>query len=227
MKYTLKQVMAFTAMTYESEIKPIHGRNGYLIASNGQRVDRMKPKLLPFAPAGVGCLGGIFLFALNGASISENGYSTQNGLAIVMSLALSATAVILFRRHLNLFTSYEKNAQDYALGHEPEGLWGFDYTVEPGGRLNLIKSLLGARMLVRKMISSTSIPMSNESIDSRVTHLVKEITKSKEGEIHEALIEEAEFFCKQSVTQMNFYAPLVNFQDSVEQELREKQRNTI
>lgn len=227
MKYTLKQVMAFTAITYQSEIERINGRNGYLIASNGQRVDQMKPKSLSFAPAVLGFGGGVFIFSANGVLLADNGLNSQSILAVVAAITLSVISVVLFRQHLKLFSKYEKNAKDYALGHEPEGLWDFEYTREAGQKRNLIKSILGARMLVRKMISSTSIPMSNEAVDVRVTHLVKEITKSKEGEVHEALIEEAEFFCKQSVTQMNFYAPLVTFQDSIEQELREKQRNAL
>lgn len=219
--------MDFTAITYQSEIERINGRKGYLIASNGQRVDQMTPKILSFVPGVLGFLGGVFLFSVNSAAIADNGYNLQNAIAIGTAIVMSTISVVLFRRYLNLFRSYVKNTQDYALGHEPEGLWGFEYTRERSQKGHLIRSLLGARMLVRKMISTTAIPMSNEAVDARVTHLVKEITNSKEGEIHEALIEEAEFFCRQSVTQMNFYAPLITFQDAVEQEFREKQRNAI
>lgn len=227
MKYTLKQVMAFTAITYQTEIERINGRNGYLIASNGQRVDQMKPKILSFAPAALGFSGGLFLLCANSAVIAENGYSLQNAVIIGTSIIMSVLSSVLFLRYLNLFRSYTLNAQNYALGHEPKDLWGFDYVRHSSRRGNLIKSILGARMLVRKMISSTAIPMSNEAVDARVTHLIKEISKSKDDEIHETLIEEAEFFCKQAVTQMNFYAPLVSFQDEIEQEFREQQRNMI
>ena len=218
MKYTLKQVMAFSAMTYEKEISRAHGRNGYLIAQNGQRVDQLKRKPLSFLPVALTFSSGFYLVGSNIAALASNGYNIGNILAVIMAGLMSAFAVVLFRRDQMAFKFFKKTMRNYALGHEPEGLWNFEYAQGSGEKGEMIRGILGARMIFRKMIASTSIPMDNDSIDARVTHLVKEITNSPEGEIHEVISEEVGFLCRQAVTQLNFYAPLISFQDEVEKE---------
>ena len=225
MKYTLKQVMAFSAMTYEKEISRAHGRNGYLIAQNGQRVDRLKQKPLSFAPAAVTFSGGAYLAVVNIATLAFDGYNIGNIMAVVTACLMSALAVILFRRDQMAFKFFKKTMRNYALGHEPEGLWNFEYTQGSTEKGEMIRGVLGARMIFRKMIASTSIPMDNDSIDSRVTHLVKEITNSPDGDIHEVISEEVGFLCRQAVTQLNFYAPLISFQDQVEKEFMQNHQH--
>lgn len=220
MKYTLKQVMAFTAMTYETEIKQINGRQGYLQASNGQLVHQLKHNYMSFAPAVVAFSGGVYLMTANIVDIVSKGFNTASVLAVLTAVFLAVVSVLLFRRYLSIFADYKKNCRDYALGHEPEALWDFKYSQGNNQQAHLIRSLLGARMMLRKMISSTSIPLDNDVIDTKVVHLVKEITKSREGEIHEVIMEEANFFCRQALTQMNFYISLVNFHDDLQKEFR-------
>jgi hypothetical protein len=225
MKYTLKQVMAFCAMTYETEINRVNGRTGYLIAPDGQQVGKIKQKKIAYAPAGMVCTVGLYLIGMNSIHLINNGYHTGNVLAIVTAIAMTCFSVVLFRRDRKLFASFKQAMEEYALGHEPAALWDFEYSQGSDEKGNLIRSLLGARMCVRKMISSTAIPMDNDVVDARITYLIKEITNSKTGEIHEVILEEAQFFCRQAVTQMNFYAPLINFQDAVEKEFLDKNQS--
>lgn len=224
MKYTLKQVMAFTAMTYENEISRVNGRNGYLITPTGQRVDELKQKPSSFTPVIIAFTGGVYLMASNAIMLFSNGYNTPSLLTCIAAFLMAAFAVNLFLKDLKLFAEFKKTMQGFALGHEPQDLWNFEYSQGSSEKARLVRSILGARMLYRKMIASTAIPLDNAVIDARAVHLVKELTASKDNEIHEAIMEEAGFFCRQAVTQMSFYAPLISFQDEIEKEFADKKK---
>lgn len=221
----MKQVLAFTAMTYENEIASVNGRNGYLITDAGKPVASLKDKPFDF-PATMSLAGAGYLLIANSADLITKGFDLTSLLMIVASLTLATFSVILFRRQRKTVAKNNQEWRNFALGHEPQGLWEFSYPESAGPKAKLIQSILGARMMFRKMIHSTSIPMSNEAIDAQVVSLIKEISNSPEDEIHEVLTEQAHTFCKLAVTQMSFYAPLITFHDEMEKEFQENSKES-
>lgn len=224
MKYSGEQVLTFTEKTYEKEIQIIGGRERYITTVQGEKVYNLSK--VPYSmvvPCGFAFLASIYLVAVNIISLAS-GFSPIHVFALLCSLASCVLLVNLFLKARRNHANRQEMYKEYALGHEPQALWNFDYPRDHGKRASLIRSLLGARMFARKMIKTTSIPMSNEVIDARIVHLVQELAKAKDDDIHSYLVDEVKSFCRQTVIDINFYSPLISFQDEIEAELKAQLR---
>lgn len=220
MKYTIKQILAFSAKAYDVELNKAGGRSGYLFKDNVRITEIKHPWLRSNASLLISAqtLG---ISAFNSTALIVNGFDPVTALVGITSLSLSAVSALVFREERRIKRDQMEDLRDYARGHEPEAVWNLDYPVDNGSRANFIRSLLGTRLIARKMIATTSIPMDNDVVDSRVSHLIREISNCKDDDIHPYLIDETKALTRQVFQDFNFYAPLITFQDEVQKEFEE------
>jgi hypothetical protein len=217
MKYTIKQILAFSAKAYDVELNKAGGRSGYLFKDNVKITEFKRPWLRANASMLISAQT-LCISAYNSGALIVNGFDPITALVGFTSLSLAAVSALIFREERRIHRDQMEDLKDYARGHEPEGVWNLDYPADNGVRANLIRSLLGTRLIARKMIATTAIPMDNDVVDSRVAHLIREISSCKDDDIHPYLVEESKSFARQVFQDFNFYAPLITFQDEVQKE---------
>lgn len=217
MKYTIKQILAFSAKAYDVELNKAGGRSGYLFKDDVRITDIKKPWFRANASLIISAQT-LCISAYNGSALALQGFDPVTALVGFTSLSLSAVSALVFKEERRIHKNHIEDLKDYARGHEPEAVWKFDYPADNGSRANLIRSLLGTRLIARKMIATTAIPMDNDVVDSRVSHLIHEISNCKDDDIHPYLVDETKSFARQVFQDFNFYAPLITFQDEVQQE---------
>ena len=216
MKHTIKQVLAFCDAIYKSETEKAGGRDGYLITPVKQHINELKRPVIDrygFPSAIVFCLilAGINIYMLTVDGLNASSFA---GLAIDATLIIFSLSRI--KKSKIFWNGMKETYRTYAHWHEPEEIWSLDYPRDNKARASLIRSLLGARIFNNRLMQMTAIPMDQKVIDTRVAHLVKEIAASKDEDIHPYLVEEVKSFCRQAVSDMDFYSPIITLQEELE-----------
>lgn len=218
MKYTIKQVLAFCDAIYKSETETAGGRSGYLMVNAPKkkhinevtRSTREKfglPATMAFCAAAIAA--NLYMLSIEGVNASS-----ITGIAIMLTCI--AFCHHLNRKSKNFWAKTKEEWRTYAHWYEPEAIWNLDYPRDNSVKSSLIRSVLGARIFNNKLMQMTAIPMDQKVIDDRVSHLVREIAVSKGNDIHPYLVEEVKSFCRQAVSDMNFYSPIITLQEELE-----------
>lgn len=221
MKYTTKQILAFSAMAYEKELEKVGGRSGYM-TKDGVKVNAIKRSWMHTAVPLAISAQTLYISIYNSVNIGYEGFSLNAGITVLASLIISALSARLFIQGGKVHQAYVRDLMEHARGYEPEALWNMSYPEGKNQVASLIASLLGARLIIRKMIANTSIPMDTDVVDARVTHLVKELATSRPDDIHPYVLDEVKSICRQAVQDFNFYEPIISFQDEVQKEFAER-----
>lgn len=219
MKYTSEKILDFTSLVYTSEQDK--AGLGYKAALHNWEVAKKSHRLVHTISYGlpiIGIVAAVVYFSLTARFLFDGFPNFFEMLSVALNSFLFFCSVkLLWLTHSNRKQN-NKNWMEYADKLEPRQIWHLEYPHDKGARAKLIRSILGARLINLTLIDRTAIPMDKNVVDARVSHLITEIAKSTDEDIHSYLVEETTSFCRQAVKDINFYSPIISLQDWVKEQ---------
>lgn len=219
MKYTTEKILDFTSLVYISEQDK--ACLGYKGALKGWDKQKNTMRLINTANYGIPIIAigaSVVYFIISVTALFNGEANLFSYVGIILNVSLFFYSAKFLGYVYDNTKKHRETWSEYASKLEPKQIWNLDYPHEGGARAKLIKSILGARLINLTLMERTAIPMNRSVIDCRVAHLVTEIAKCTDEDIHSYLEEEATSFCRQAVKDINFYTPIITLQDWLEKQ---------